>query len=511
MTTQPTTTYFAAYLNHQHENWISDDATLIRLLDRFADKDAPTIKERLHRLAEEVAGDFRLLADEAARPENLPYLRHFDAYHRRIDDVVLPSQTRELMRRTYLKRPFRRDLNPWEAYAMLYLFSQNGEAGVMCSTACTDGMVRLLRRFANTPELKTILDHLENGREGEFYHAAQFVTEIQGGSDAATNTLDARPDGNTYRLYGNKWFCSNITADYFAVTARPSGAPAGPKGVALFAVPAYLPGTRERNGYRIDRLKNKLGTQSLPTTELTFDGAIAYPVGPLDKGLSNMVGIVLTTSRLHAALTNIAFLRRACREARRYAEFRDAFGQKIASFPLVNHELQDLDALTNRLLAGTFALFNRELEIETLRNQNTDTATLALKKYVLRILIMMNKVVATREASLGIHRVISIFAGNGIEEEWSPVPRLFRDAVINEVWEGPHHLLTTRALLDLEAAPISAKQFIDEALSHISENNRSFSCRELETILEIRDQTDKFVAFAAWMNAFMATYARQFE
>ncbi len=105
-------------------------------------------------------------------------------------------------------------------------------------------------------------------------------------------------------------FCSATHADYAMVTAKPAGS----EKIALFVLPSWLPGNKEkeiRNGYTIDRIKWKMGTSELTTAELTFNGALAYPVGPLERGLANVVGTVLTYSRLTVGLSAAGFMTRA--------------------------------------------------------------------------------------------------------------------------------------------------------------------------------------------------------
>ena len=125
-------------------------------------------------------------------------------------------------------------------------------------------------------------------------------------------------------------------------------------------VPSWLPGNKEkeiRNSYTIDRLKQKLGTAELPTAEITYNGAVAYPVGPLEKGLANIVGIVLSISRLHVALGMAAGALRVAREAILYAQFRTAFGVPVAAFPLMINQINDLNNYAKRTAAGAFKVY----------------------------------------------------------------------------------------------------------------------------------------------------------
>src|SRR6185369_12398660 len=138
-------------------------------------------------------------------------------------------------------------------------------------------------------------------------------------------------------------------------SARPRGAPAGSRGVAIFLVPAHLnEGDAKRNGHTIDRLKDKLGTRELATAEVSFDGAIGWPIGPLDRGLANLVDHVLTTSRIACVLYAAATLRQCERIVGAYTRFRTAFGRPIGDYAPVRHSLGEITAARERALAVAF-------------------------------------------------------------------------------------------------------------------------------------------------------------
>src|SRR5690606_14809080 len=198
-----------------------------------------------------------------------------------------------------------------------------------------------------------------------------------------------------YELHGPKWFCSNVNADYYLVSARPSGAPAGPKGIAIFLVPAYLDGGTARNGVTIDRLKDKLGTRELATAELTFEGAVGWPIGPLDRGLANLVDLVLVTSRIACVLYAAASLRQAERIARAYATFRTAFGRPIADFAPVRRSLDEIAVARERSLAVAFEL----LRLWPARDGSADAADF-------RVLLSLAKPVITQRASALLHEAV---------------------------------------------------------------------------------------------------------
>ncbi|MCP4868396.1 MAG: hypothetical protein GY898_06735 [Proteobacteria bacterium] len=432
---------FAPFLEALGDDFCADDPDLERIL-RHHGLDDDDAWKRIRGHGKFVARSAAVAADAADRPGELPVLTPHDPFGNP-DPVgvrVHPSSRRVLA--AALRAGVSFEPNVWTRYATAYLQGQVGEGGVTCALACTDGLVRSLQNLDGPPRNAEILDHILTQAPGGPVHGAQFVTEIQGGSDAATNSVEAIPQGDgSYRLYGNKFFCSNLWAQYWAVTARPEGAPAGPRGVAMFVVPR----TSEdgaNSGWRIERLKDKLGTRALPTGEITLDGAQGWPVGELNQGLSNMVAIVLTTSRFWNVIAAAAEVRAAERIGHAYANFRNAFGQPIAEFPLVQHTLQTLTKERKRLTAGTFELLSAW-------EAANDPDGSADAKARLRVLMMLAKTCATKRGTTRVHNAMMLLGGNGIEERFSALPRLWRDAAIMETWEGPHGLLLTRSLMDL--------------------------------------------------------------
>jgi alkylation response protein AidB-like acyl-CoA dehydrogenase len=474
---------FDDWLTRTQQNWYEDDALLQQLLTRYA---GPRRQEELARWGEAVSTRLRVWADASGRPENRPQLRHFDAHNRRVDEVVLPGSTLASLAEVEGRQRLGavRD-NPFEYYAQIYLAAQNGEAGVACSVACTDGMVRLLEALGDRPVHRTAVERIRGSTPERVWHAAQFVTEIQGGSDVPANSVVARPDGaERYRLFGQKWFCSNIQADYFVVTARPEGAPAGAKGIALFLVPARLD-ERDllRNGYRIERLKDKLGTCELPTAEVTFEGAVAHPVGPLDRGLANLLAYVLVTSRFGCIVFAAGALRQAERIAGAYADFRSAFGHRLSDYALVRDALDQLGQARAVALGSTFELLRLW---EAARQGRAEEAA------DFRILLSLAKPVLTRLATTQVHEAMMLLAGNGIEERFSALPRLYRDAAIMETWEGPHNVLFQQAFRDLARFEVDPDRFV----ARVAGEPRPALAEELRRLL--RGEPQATSAFARW-------------
>jgi acyl-CoA dehydrogenase len=140
----------------------------------------------------------------------------------------------------------------FEQAALLYLLAHAGEGGHACPVVCTAGLVRALRGHAGDELRDRFLPPLLETDYDRCHRGAQFLTEIQGGSDVGANRVEAAPDGDVWRISGEKWFCSVADADQFVVTARPRGAPDGTRGIGCFLVPRVVNGSA--NGFRIGRL-----------------------------------------------------------------------------------------------------------------------------------------------------------------------------------------------------------------------------------------------------------------
>lgn len=332
--------------------------------------------------------------------------------------------------------------NTVQQLGLFYLLTHNGEAGQMCSMACTSGMIRALQQVGS-PELQAkYLPPLLDRNFDSKHHAAQFLTEVQGGSDVGANAVTARDNGDgTWRITGEKWFCSNINADQFLLTARPENAPAGTGGLGMFLVPRRLDDGMT-NGFYIRRLKDKLGTRTLPSAEVDFVDALAYPIGALDRGFKNTVELVLNTSRLLNAISCAGFMRRAFLEAASYACSREAFGQTISSYPLVQEAVADIQSETYAAVASCFALGHLLDKIETDQASADDQA-------VYRMLVNINKYITSIRGTEMVHRAIEVLGGNGAIETFSILPRLYRDMVVLESWEGTHNVLCLQVWRDM--------------------------------------------------------------
>ncbi len=293
-------------------------------------------------------------------------------------------------------------------------------------------------------------------------HAAQFLTEVQGGSDVGANAVQAiEQDDGSWRITGEKWFCSNINAEQFLMTARPVGSQDGTRGLGLFLVPRNL-ADGSVNGFFIRRLKDKLGTRTLASAEVDFVEAVAYPVGALEDGFKNTVSLVLNTSRLLNAIACAAIMRRSYVEAAHYACHRGAFGHSIAHYPLVQEAIADL--YTEALASTASGFFIAHL----LDKMETGQATQD-EQNLYRLLVNINKYITSIRGTEMVHRAIEVLGGNGAIESFSVLPRLYRDMIVFESWEGTHNVLCLQVLRDMQRYQIHVPlfAFIEQELGHI--------------------------------------------
>ncbi len=331
----------------------------------------------------------------------------------------------------------------FELFALFYLLSHAGEGGHACPVVCTVGLSRAVERRGSAELQAQFMPRLRERDYDNCYRGSQFLTEVQGGSDVGANAARAVPDSEqlgAWRISGEKWFCSVADADLFAVTARPEGAPDGTRGLGCFLVPRTVDGVFP-NGYRIRRLKDKLGTRILASAEIDFDGALGWPIGPVDDGFRVAVEELLNTSRWLNAVGSTGIMRRAYLEASSFARHRRAFGRGVGSFPVVREQLAVMKAEEQAALASTVALTDL---LGRLDDGRADDA----HANVYRFLVNANKYLTSISATDVVRTGIEVLGGNGTIEDFSPLPRLYRDAMVFESWEGTHNVLCAQVYRD---------------------------------------------------------------
>jgi alkylation response protein AidB-like acyl-CoA dehydrogenase len=408
------------------------------LQDLLTEDERSAVFNSLHHCARMVAGRWNDLAREASTPDHLPRIVKFDRVGDPIEQVDFGSLTRHLRREVAEFGVLTDARSEVHKFAMVYLLAHNGEASVNCGLSCTDGLIRAVEACGSEFLRETYLPMMLSADTP--LAGAQFITEQDGGSDvgAIETEASANPDG-TWSITGEKWFCSNPD-EYFLVAARPAGAPGGTAGVAIFFVPRVLPdGQLNRISFR--RLKNKLGTQSLPTAEIDFNQATAWAIGDPAEGFKTLMNYVINTSRVHNAANACGFLHRAFLEARNYARQRNAFGGAIIHYPLVQ---ETLVSLLERCWRYRVLTFNLVSMIDAHGLCPTDPSQSMWQRF----LINLAKYRSASTLTASIHDAIMILGANGIVEDFSVLPRLLRDAMIIETWEGAHNTLCLQIVRD---------------------------------------------------------------
>lgn len=390
----------------------------------------PSLDAELEAFGEKLAKADALLF-ELSRPENLPRLEPYDRVGNRVDRIVHHPHYETVGNIIYGSRIMERFLKPGgltEALAFLFLSAQLGEAGHNCPIACSAGILRVFEKIGDFPEKEQWRQKLIAPSYSENYTGAQFVTEIQGGSDVGQNATRATPQADgSWRIAGEKWFCSNADAELILMTARYDETIPGTKGLGLFLVRGGS------EGIYIRRLKEKFGTRSLATAEIDFVDVPALAMGPPEEGFKLLMENVVHLSRLCNSVCVLGMARRAYHLARAYAETRSAFGHRIIEYPLVQENLDRIKAENDGYLAATFSL----LEMH-------DRDPLLLR--------LLTNLAKTRTAKLSvehIHHCLDVLAGNGTIESFSSIPRLLSDCIICENWEGTHNTLYMQILKDI--------------------------------------------------------------
>ncbi len=351
------------------------------------------------------------------------------------------------------------------ATAVFHLASQLGEAGHNCPLACTAGVIRVFNRVNNVPNKEFYLKKMTTPSFRNNFTGAQFLTEIQGGCDVGQNVVAAKQDEDgQWRIHGEKWFCSNANADLFLLSARVDNSDYGTKGLSLFLIPARLE-NNESNNFAIRRLKEKLGTCSMATGEIEFQGALAYPMGDLADGFNIAMEEVLHMSRLLNAVCVVGMVRRGYEIAYQYAKERFAFGHEIIDYPLVQEHLARIRAENLALQASIFAVIHRQDMIDT--GDLTDPE----EKLLQRLLVNGNKYFTAQWSVEHLHHCLDILGGNGVIESFSSLPRLLRDCIVCENWEGTHNILRMQLLRDLAKFDLGRiyLQYMQRAIQQLPE------------------------------------------
>ena len=381
-------------------------------------------------------GSAATLALAARANRYAPELRTHDRFGERIDDVVFDPAWHDLMA---LAMREGEHCAPWieprpgaqVARAVSYLLHAEVENGTQCPLTMTYAAAPVLRRYAGSPEASPWLARISaRDYDPRSLPVARKtsaligmgMTERQGGSDVRANATRAeRTADGGYRLTGHKWFFSAPMCDAHLVLAQ------APGGLSCFLLPRMLP-DGARNAVRIVRLKDKLGNRSNASSEVEFDAAQAWLLGDEGNGVPVIIEMVQHT-RLDCAIGSAGIMRGASARALHHASHRRAFGKRLVEQPLMQNVLADtlLEADASTALALRLARAF-EADAPDVEHALARLATPAIKYWI------------CKRAPTVLAEAMEVLGGNGYVED-SELPRFYREAPLNSIWEGSGNVM----------------------------------------------------------------------
>jgi putative acyl-CoA dehydrogenase len=432
---------------------VAEDATLLAGL---SDEGAGWATDDLHRLGR-LAGSEEVQDMGRVANECRPVLRTHDRNGHRIDEVEFHPYWHRLMERAVgeglhgapwtTQRP-----RPHVARAAKFFVWAQAEIGHLCPVSMTYAVVPALR---HAPELSARYEPLLCARRydpglraPDTKHgliAGMSMTEKQGGSDVRANTTTASPRGDgTWSLVGHKWFTSAPMSDLFLALAQ------APGGLSCFFVPRVLP-DGQRNAIRLQRLKDKLGNRSNASAEIEYEDATGWLVGDEGRGVRTIMEMVDQT-RLDAMIGSASGMRWGAVQAVHHAEHRRAFGKLLVDQPLMGNVLADL--VVESEAATAVAL---RLAAATDRGAEGDSGERAFR----RLALPVAKYWLCKRAPAHAAEALECLGGNGYVED-SQLPRLYREAPVNSIWEGSGNVAALDALRAMVTQPDSVGAFFEE-------------------------------------------------
>jgi putative acyl-CoA dehydrogenase len=379
-----------------------------------------------------------------------PILRTHDRFGNRIDEVEFHPAWHELMR---LSVEHGLANLPWAepkpgaqvARAALMLLASENEAGHTCPVSMTYSSLPALR---NEPDLAAeweprLLSTKYDSRcrpatEKSGALIGMAMTEKQGGSDVRANTTLAEPaGGGEYLITGHKWFCSAPMCDAFLVLAHTIA------GLTCFLLPRWTP-DGQRNAFHIQRLKQKLGNRSNASSEVEFNGAWARRIGEEGRGVPAIIEMVQHT-RLDCVIGTASLMRQALVQAIHHARHRKTFGRFLIEQPLMQNVLADL------------ALESEAATVLTMRLARAFEG----ERGFARLATAVAKYWVCKRGPGQVNEALECLGGNGFVEE-SIMPRLYREAPLNSIWEGSGNVICLDILRAIHKDPDAVSSVLDE-------------------------------------------------
>ncbi len=393
--------------------------------------------------------------------ENPPKLKTHDRYGNRVDEVEFHPAWHELLGKAV---GFELHSAPWGdprpgahvARGAAFICMSQAEAGIGCPISMTYSVLPALRaqpELAAEWEPRFLSDQYDPRNapapEKSGALAGMGMTEKQGGTDVRANSTVARPvngggPGAEYELTGHKWFMSAPMCDAFLVLAQADG------GLSCFLFPRWTP-DGERNRFRLQRLKDKLGNRSNASSEIEFDAASAWLVGEEGAGVRTIIEMVNHT-RLDCVLGGATGMRAGVAQAIHHASHRSVFGKELVEQQLMRNVLADL------------AIESEAATISALRLARAYDEALAGDEEAAHLKRVANAVLKywiCKRAPMHAGECLECLGGNGYVEE-SGMPRLFRESPLNSIWEGSGNVQCLDVLRAMIKEPASLEAFFAE-------------------------------------------------
>ena len=388
-----------------------------------------------------------------------PELKSHDRFGRRIDRVDYHPAYDELMHAAISAG---HHSLPWTdprpgahvARAALEYLHTQADPGSGCPLTMTFAAVATLRKQSDVAELwlpKVTALHYD-ARDVPYFEKqgltiGMAMTEKQGGSDVRSNTTRARPlgaagPGQTYELLGHKWFCSAPMCDAFLVLAQSEG------GLSCFLLPRYRP-DGGKNAMEIQRLKDKMGNCSNASSEVEYRNAFAWMIGPEGHGVRTIIEMVNLT-RFDCMVGSAAIMRQAVAQAIHHTGGRQAFGRNLHEQPLMRNVLADLALESEAALAISMRIAH---SLDCLQSGGDDEQ----ERRFNRIATAIGKYWVCKRVAQLTYEAMECIGGVGVVED-NVLPRLYREAPINAIWEGSGNIqcLDVLRAVEKDAAVLDA-------------------------------------------------------
>ena len=452
-------------------NLYEQDRILQRMVDRYSSYFTQEHKKDFHNhlsgYGNLLGGILNELTIDSHKEGKYGEIQKYDKVGNRVDEIIYSPEQIQSRKISYDYGVVNLDFHKsWKhsfpfihRYTLAYLMNLNGEGGVSCPLAMTDGMISALKQIGTEEQRNKYLPLVAGEGSDSHFMCGQYVTERVGGSNVGANrTIAKKLENGKWSLLGEKWFCSN-PGDLWVTTAKMEGT----NTIGMFLVPRFKQ-DGSLNEHHLLRKKDIIGSRGKVTAEIIYDGVEAEELGRPSHGIANLIRYIIKASRIHVGLGACGNSRRAIMEAVAYSKSRTAYGKNINTFPAFKIQLVELQILQSVCTISNFRMVHHAEQNSKLQD----------------LLIPLMKYKASSLASYICKSAILCLGGNGIIADFSPIPRLLNDSIINESWEGTHLIITDHCMHALSKEKIR-KEWLFELESNIELASKISELSELIT------------------------------